>query len=135
MPPGAKRTLTRVEREWTDFPLQPLDDLFTLSGTASEKDAQTVGEGLAWTRITWYMTMAKPVRRRNVKQLLDRCLPLPGHWRASLAQATAADEAVAFDVLWTFMDLVHRRRGAGLCRWVPGIPLGQPARVRSLAPQ
>lgn len=103
MPPRAKRTLTRVEREWSDFPGQPLDNLFELAGTDSAADAQAVGEGLAWTWISWYMAMAKPIRKRNVRQLLDRYMPLPGYWRSSLAQVIDADEAAAFQVLRTFM--------------------------------
>ena len=98
MPPPAKRTLTRVEREWADFPFQPLDDVFQLAGIDSEYDAMLLASGLAHAWITWYMAMAKPVRRRSIKILLDR-LPLPEALQVATERRLAVDVAFVYRFL------------------------------------
>ena len=98
----ANSSLTRVEREWADVPFQALDDLFELAGTRTVDEAQALGEGLAWMWITWYMALAKPVRRRVARRLVDY-FPLPDRMRNEMLRTLAGDEAEAFKLLRNFM--------------------------------
>ena len=98
MPKSAPRNLTRVEREWADFPFQPLFDVFRLADVASEDEATQVAQGIAYTWITWYMALAKPVRRRNLGILIDR-LSLSGFQQSELVRVIADNDAYAFQFL------------------------------------
>lgn len=101
MPKPARRGVSRVEREWTDLLFQPLDDVFRLAGTAGMNDAQHLAQGMAYAWITWYMALSKPVRRRNLKVLLDQ-LDVHGPNRVELLRVLA-DEGIAFQFLTQLM--------------------------------
>ena len=107
MPPQSRRGLTRVEREWADVPFQPLDDVFQMAGTGSEDEAVQLAQGLAHAWITWYMALAKPVRRRNARVLLDR-LHLPVEFWTKLARAMADDQLLAYRFLSALTVAVAR---------------------------
>ena len=104
-----RRSLTRVEREWSAFPFQPLDDLFALARTDSADAAEALGEGLAWTWITWFMALSKPVRRRNARQLADY-YALPQWMRDAMVRKLVGDEAEAFQFLRNLMVGVVRNQ-------------------------